>query len=269
MHTRRVGFFRRSAAFLLDLTFVIFIFAVAFRAALLMHPDLDSVHSFSAYAVDVSAGIDEEWEQIFTEWESFFVNELSAEELQDFERLMHEKQVLDSIPSGSPQDMIVSAADQLFLTAREELPASVLQDYDDLRDRTMRLLEEMSLLGLLQSGMAVVAFMLRIPLLLVLLYWSTELFFGWTPGKFFMRIAVASLDGSPGNIALFFSRFVFKQAGLLLFAAALYFQLWWLLIAAVVLQGFVMIGFLRVLGREHRAFHDRLSGTAVYYRRSL
>ncbi|GAB6091349.1 hypothetical protein JCM12856_29430 [Spirochaeta dissipatitropha] len=269
MHTRRVGFFRRSAAFLLDLTFVLFLFAVAFRLALLLHPDLDSVHNFSAYAVDVSAGIDEEWEQVFTDWESFFVNELSADELQYFEQIMQEKQVLDSIPPGPPQEMIVSAADQLFSTAREELPASVLPDFDDLRNRTMRLLEEMSLLGLLQSGMAIVAVMLRIPLLLVLLYWSTELFFGWSPGKFFMRIAVASLDGSPGNIALFFSRFVFKQAGLLLFAAALYFQLWWLLISAILLQGLVMIGFLRVLGRERRAFHDRLSGTAVYYRRSL
>ncbi len=108
---------------------------------------------------------------------------------------------------------------------------------------------------------------------IVLAYFLLEVMIAVSLGKLILGIQIASFNGSKPSTIQLLTRYLIKNIGVifsffafLLFGTALYDML---STTGVVLSIIMIIGFFFILARRRQAFHDRLSGTAVFPRRLL
>ncbi|MFW5800956.1 MAG: RDD family protein, partial [Spirochaeta sp.] len=261
-------------AAVMDTIFVVFLFALAVRLFILIGAFPENPEAVIEQLQESPRNSVDSLGNLASEWESFFLNELSADERAEISR-QTEQLFADVVERYAPSELLfntslqVSVLEDLAQIIYREVPQEAHPRLEQLRQATGIELQGIDVSELVIGLFTIISSYLIVPLLVILLYWSTELLFGWSAGKRLTGISVAAMDGTPGNIGLYLSRFIFKQAGLLLLVAGFLTGVWWLPILAVAVQGIVMAGFLRVLGPRRRALHDVLSGTAVYYRRSL
>ncbi|AFG38031.1 RDD family protein [Spirochaeta africana] len=268
MHSRKVGFTRRLGAFALDAVFVVFLLALVLRILSLTGWYEDAGYSVAEQLQHSSDAVVGRIGDQAVAWERFM-----REELDPSARVAISRELEQQLESGSlqprhllnPQALFV----QLFDTVYDHSPESVRPRLEQLGAVTAEELRQVSLRRFAAEVFAAVSRLLLLPVLIVALYWAAELLFGWSAGKLLTGITVASMDGSPGNIGLYLSRVLFKHSSLLVLIAALLTGRLWLLVPSLALLLLTAIGFLRVLGSQRRALHDVLSGTAIYYRRSL
>lgn len=107
--------------------------------------------------------------------------------------------------------------------------------------------------------------------LIMLLYWTTEIFFGWTLGKKLLKIKIADTDLRLNKGALT-KRFLIKHSYSILGLIILPFGL--TVVASLgmltgLLTFVVFIGCFFALGANKQALHDMIAGTAVFNEESL
>lgn len=118
---------------------------------------------------------------------------------------------------------------------------------------------------LLHSVWRISSFMTHISMLYMLI----EGFAGATPGKMILGLKIARPDGSPGDQALFLTRYLVKNSPSLLSLLAVTLNFNFLGQISTFVGMLVLFGALMMLSPERQALHDRIAHTAVFRRSDL
>ncbi len=98
------------------------------------------------------------------------------------------------------------------------------------------------------------------------LYYSMEVFFAATLGKMILGIKIGSADRHQANMMQLLIRFVTKNASYLFTALYLLTNLELFTTLGSIIGIIVLAGFFLTISQSKMALHDRVAGTAVFYR---
>ena len=105
--------------------------------------------------------------------------------------------------------------------------------------------------------------------IIILIYYSLEIFIGASLGKIFLELRIALVDRKQATIASLFLRYIFKYLHVIL-AVFVFMTLSGLIdVISQIFSLLLIIGFFFTLGEKRQAFHDMLSGTAVYHKSDI
>lgn len=124
-------------------------------------------------------------------------------------------------------------------------------------------LEHMMEISMIMAETATIATILSI------LYYSTEVLFGATPGKMLLRIKIANANRTEATFGMLFTRYIIKHLAYFLNILGISVSLFWLQGLSSTVTFIIYIGFLFTLSMRRQAFHDMLAGTAVFYKEDI
>lgn len=100
---------------------------------------------------------------------------------------------------------------------------------------------------------------------IVLLYFSSELFFGASLGKMMLAIRIGADDRTIATFPKLLVRFVIKNISVIFSLIAYLLSLIFIDLIGDILQFIIYFGFFFTFSFRRQAFHDMLSATAVYF----
>lgn len=125
----------------------------------------------------------------------------------------------------------------------------------------------------LLNNLQQVSFILRdsslISGLLVLLYYSTEIFLAASPGKMILGLVIGSSNRFEAETGQLVNRYLLKHSNSLFSMLALITTYFLFETFSNILFLVIAIGFFFTLSNKRQALHDTLSNTAVYFKENL
>jgi hypothetical protein len=285
------GFFSRVGAAVLDF-FLFVVAAVLLSLFLRVENDFALVFELSRME-NLEQIMEEEWVQELSEMEQS-LGELNFQDLppstqarietlakEEFEGLETEFQAL-----GDPRELDVETITQLLpdlmqkikvradrlidRVEAEELQGITQEQIQFFRDTSSTVLNTGKLM---EVALAYLWRVLRIFLIFLFIYagyHGIEALFGASPGKMVLGMRVTDSEGRPSNLFQNIIRNVVKLFPTGFLIACIILENPLLLIGAL-LSWFVFsfLGNALILGSSHRSLVDRVSGSAVYFRRNM
>lgn len=279
----RAGINRRLPAFIFDVIFaVIFaVIAVAVYAAvggaqlgLRVHDalgiemqwssafDEQVYEQYELRAEDMIAEIETEIRADFTDEQAEFIaNELGESISSYFVPDQFSLRYFLDIDENDIDEAIDRAFDDVIAAERADISAA---DVNELRDRVKAMVDEFAIGRILPVVVDFIIWLIVMPILVFLVYWLSEAFFGRTLGKLIMGIRVMSADGERAYLGSYMLRYLVKNLPLVLLIVGLATRTVALMSVSAVAFVVVLIGGMAMVGREKRALHDIVTNTAVY-----
>lgn len=125
----------------------------------------------------------------------------------------------------------------------------------------------------LMNNLQQISFILRdsslISGLLVLLYYSTEIFLAASPGKMILGLVIGSSNRFEAETGQLVNRYLLKHSNSLFSLLALITSYFLFEAFSNILVLIILIGFFFTLSNKRQALHDILSNTAVYFKENL
>lgn len=105
--------------------------------------------------------------------------------------------------------------------------------------------------------------------LLILLYYSTEIFLGASPGKMILGLVIADSNRTDAEIGKLVNRYLLKHSNSILAIIALITSISMFELFSNLILLIILIGFFFTLTNKRQALHDSLTGTAVYFKENI
>lgn len=105
--------------------------------------------------------------------------------------------------------------------------------------------------------------------LLILLYYSTEIFLGASPGKMILGIVIADSNRTDAEIGKLVNRYLLKHSNSILSLIALITSISIFEFFSNLILLIIIIGFFFTLSNKRQALHDSLTNTAVYFKENI
>lgn len=105
--------------------------------------------------------------------------------------------------------------------------------------------------------------------LLILLYYTTEIFFGASPGKMILGIVIADSNRNGAEIGKLVKRCLLKHSNTILSIVALITAISLLETLSSLIILIIIVGFFFTLSNKRQALHDSLTSTAVYFKENI
>lgn len=110
---------------------------------------------------------------------------------------------------------------------------------------------------------------LSITFIITLLYYVSEVFFGFSIGKLILKIRIASDDRTESNTMELLTRYLIKYSFPILALISILLESEFLTYLSVMGLFLFLFGSLFSLGSKRQALHDKFTNTAVYYKDNI
>ena len=105
--------------------------------------------------------------------------------------------------------------------------------------------------------------------LLILLYYTTEIVMGASPGKMALGIVIADSNRYEAEVGQLIKRYLLKHSNSILSIIALILSISIFDTLSNLILLIIIIGFLFTLSNKRQALHDSLTNTAVYFKENI
>jgi uncharacterized RDD family membrane protein YckC len=280
----RAGFGRRLGSAILDGIILSFIVTVAIVVYAAVGGTRLAFQASEALGVPVNMrtiGSEQVWEEfgreaesMVTELERQFQDDFTPEQAEFMSNVVEdamadyfrpERISLDYVMNLGPSavdDAIDTAFDAIIAADREDLdPAKV----NALRREVKLLTDRFAIGQIVPRAIRFAVWVVLIPAIVLLAYGFLEAIWGRTLGKLMFQIRIDRAGDDEGSVAANrLLRYAVKYSPVLLAMLAVLTRLPFLVGVAGIAWVVVLFGSLTMLGRDKRAMHDYVAGTAVY-----
>jgi len=225
--------------------------------------DEDVYRQYELRAEELVEELEAEIDARFTPRQADFIADKLAESLEQY--FVPEVFTLRYFLDLDEDDIYLAidrAFDNVIAAERADIDPN---DVNEVREQVKSMVDAFAIGRILPAVVDFLVWLVVAPVLVFLVYWLSEAFFGRTLGKLIMGVRVMTAAGERAYVGTYLLRYFIKNLPLFLIVIGLFTRAVALFPVAGVASVVILIGAMAMVGREKRALHDLAANTAVYH----